>query len=232
MSKPPNIWGSEKNQRYRESFNGIVEVEAKIHQNELRLKPQFQGIEEFVFRAELETLMNEFKQRQIVQAIDYRDGDKARWFGEFVKQDRGYVLGELRKRLASVNIHPDNEQLTLYLKNVSKVIRAKLANGENVSSIPFTGENYSRKRGRPPKPKKRHHKRPILHKGRIYDSIADAARDDPMTSYETLKKAEYRKMEKQLREHSEGLQTVATIDLSALGLGTVTIRDFDPDKQL
>lgn len=198
MNKPPNIWGSEKNQRYRESFNGIVEIEAKIHQNELRLKPQYQGIEEFVFRAELEILMNEFKQRQIVQAIDYRDGDKARWVGEFVQQDRGYILGELRKRLASINIHPDNEQLTLYLKNVSKVIRAKLANGENVSSIPFTGENYSRKRGRPPKPKKRHHKRPYLHpSGKLYESIAEAARQEG-ENYNALRAKALYDMKKEL----------------------------------
>lgn len=192
MSKSPNIWGSEKNQRYRESFNGIVEVEAKIHQNELRLKPQFQGIEEFVFRAELETLMNEFKQRQIVQAIDYRDGDKARWFGEFVKQDRGYVLGELRKRLASINIHPDNEQLTLYLKNVSKVIRAKLANGEEISSIPFTGKNYSGKRGKGKKNRapKAGKKRPVFLKetNDFYPSIAEANRQTGL-GYDYIQKS-------------------------------------------
>lgn len=179
MSKPPNIWGSDKNQKFRENFNSVVEVEAKIHQNELRIKPQFQGIEEFVFRAELETLMNEFKAKYLVHAVDYSDGDRARWVGEFVKQDRGYILGELRKRLASVNIHPDNEQLTLYLRNVSKVIKARLAHGEEISAIPFTGENYTRKRGRPPKPKKRYHKRPYVHpSGKLYESIAEAARQE------------------------------------------------------
>lgn len=176
ITKKPNIWGSTKSQDYRESFNGVVEVKAKAHGNELQLKPQFAGIEEFVFRAELEILLNEFKQKYVVHAIDYNGGEKARWVGEFVKQDRDYILGELQKRLASINIHPDKDQLTLYLKNVSKVIKAKLARGEEIDALPFTGKAYG-KRGRKPK-RGMGRKKPVVspYDNQPYESVAEAAR--------------------------------------------------------
>lgn len=189
ITKPLNLWGSTEadgtKQKWRESFNSPVEIEAKIHQNELRLKPQFNGLEELLFRAELEVLLNEFKARYTTQAIDYSYGAKARYVGEFVKQDRDYVLGELQKRLASLGMHPDQDQLTLYLKNISKVITGKLARGEEISAIPFTGKNYSGKRGKSQKNKarKQGRKRPVMVNGTIYPSVRAAADNEDGLSY-------------------------------------------------
>lgn len=217
ITKPPNPWGSTKGQQYRESFRSPVEIEAKIHQNELRLKPQFGGIEELLFRAELETLLNEYKARYVTQAIDYSYGAKARYVGEFVKQDRDYILGELQKRLASLGMYPDNDQLTLYLKNISKVIAGKLARGEDISAIPFTGKSYA-KRGRPPKPRKRNHKTPVFHNGKPYESIAAAAKEDSERSYAALRQKLWRDAEKNANEQAKqgGIHIEGAVELVAV----------------
>lgn len=143
----------------------LVETKALRHVTEANFRQQFNQYEEFVFRYELSVLLTEGK------AL-YREGD-------FVMQNVVYICEQIQKRLQTNHAWDmDSSTIKRYLKNVSKVIRSKLANGEDVSALPFTGKSY-KKRGRKVQPKRGKKRKVVITldgKSNEYESIAEADR--------------------------------------------------------
>lgn len=153
----------------------LVEIKALAHAHDSLDRSQFIGIEEFVFRSELSILLDEFKTRYTAYAVDKQNGVTALYVGEFLKQDKSYIDTEIQKRLGSQGIHVTLNQIDRYLSNVSRLIRAALAQGQEISALPFTDKSYV-KRGRKPLKKKRGKRRPVMVNGIPYESIAEANR--------------------------------------------------------
>lgn len=182
-----------------ESFH-LVEVKQGS-----KKKPQFGGddIFEYILRLELQIVLDENRQRMAY----YQEGD-------FYLQNSEYVRNEIMRRLATQHkLYPDDEQIKQYLERLSHIIEGMEG---NYSAIPYTPKHYQKKAaqkadekelrirkldakpmGRPRKTQpKREHKRRYLHpSGKVYESIAEAARQEG-ESYSALKKHAWRTMER------------------------------------
>lgn len=183
--------------------NHLVEVKARPSK-----KPQFGGddIFEYILRFELQIVLDENKQRMAY----YQEGD-------FYLQNAEYVRGEIMRRLAVQHkLYPDSEQVKQYLERLSHIIETMVHNGRDFNALPYTPKNYQKKAaqkaeakdaqimklntkpmGRPRKTEpKRQHKRRYLHpSGTVYESIAEAARQEG-ESYGALKKHAWRTMQR------------------------------------
>lgn len=169
-------------------------------------KPQFGNdhIFEYILRFELQIVLDENKQRMAF----YQEGD-------FFLQNGEYVRREIMRRLEmQYGLYPDTEQIKGYLESLSHIIEAMIHNGHDFTALPYAPKSYRKKAeekaiakearimkldakpmGRPRKVEpKREHKRRFLHpSGRIYESIAEAARQEG-ESYSALKKHAWRMM--------------------------------------
>lgn len=200
MTDKQNIWGSETDQKWRERFTGIVETEAKIHQNELRIKSQFRGVMELVLRQELSVLLDEKLRNQTVERIGLLDSQKALAFDmQFIRQNTDFITARIQKGMASFGLHLEKGQIEEYLLAIDKVFKAKLAQGETVDAIPYIGkfdtlEEAERKAieeaemiraGKKPKQGKA---RPVVFMGCIYSSVRAAWKANPSFSYNSIQK--------------------------------------------
>lgn len=212
MTNKPNIWGSDKSQRYRESFNGIVEVEAKIHQNELRIKQQFRGVMELVLRQELSVLLDENTRNQAVERIGLLQSQKAFAFDmQFIRQDTDFIAGRIQKGMASYGLHLEKGEIEDYLLAIDKVFKVKVAAGETITAIPYIGkfdtleEAVARemREAQQSKKPKRGKARPVVFMGCIYSSIRAAQKANPSFSYNSIQKQTLRQVKKAMAKPNE-----------------------------
>jgi hypothetical protein len=149
----------------------LTEVKAMRQQIDSQYRAQITELEELIFRQELELLLG------------------SNWINSLSTKDA--LLTALKNRLEKHNLHIPKETLRVYLQNVSNAFRAAIANGQDVSAIPYTGESY-RKRGRPPK------KKPFKHPdGGFYKTMTEAAKLNQSRSYAALKQYAYRERMKE-----------------------------------
>lgn len=201
MTDNPNIWGSDKNQKFRESFNSVVEVEAKIHQNELRIKSQFRGVMELVLRQELSVLLDERLRNQAVERVGLLDSQKAFAFDmQFIRQNTDFITGRIQKGMASYGLHLEKGEIEDYLLDIDKVFKAKIAAGETINAIPYIGsfdtldeQGEIKKAVQQPKQGRA---RPIVFMGCIYGSIRAAHKANPSFSYNSIQKQSLRQVKK------------------------------------
>lgn len=189
--KPPNLWGSTKDQKFREHFNGLVEVKAKAHGNELRMKAQFDkdGVMELILQYELSVLLDERTRSRSIEIIGLMRGQKVFALDiQFIRQNEDYICSEIQKRLASNKRHlyVDKETIQYYLQEVDKVFRAKLAAGEEISAVPYTSIKFETR-----EPKKGQ-ARPVILFGVYYPTIAAAQRANPSMNYDTIRQESMR----------------------------------------
>lgn len=171
-----------------DSFH-LVEIKARP-----KRKGQFDDILEYILRYELQIILDENKQRMAF----YQEGD-------FFLQNGEYIRHEIMRRLATEHkLYPDSEQIKRYLQSISDTIYALLRRGQDFNALLYTPKSYQKKVaikaeekesiimkrpvGRPRKTApKRYHKRRYAHpSGRIYESIAEAARQEN-ENYNALK---------------------------------------------
>lgn len=195
ITKKPNLWGSTKSQDWREHFNGLVEVKAKAHGNELQLKAQFDkdGIMELLLQYELAVLLDERTRNRSVEVIGLMKGQKVFALDmQFIRQNEEFICREIQKRLASGNrrLYIDKESIQHYLNQVDKVFKAKLAAGEEISAVPYTRIKFESR-----KPKQGQ-ARPVILFGTYYPTIEAAARANPSMTADAIRKASMRGLKK------------------------------------
>lgn len=119
----------------------------------------------------------------------------------FLGQHSEALVHAMYNRLSNEGHYTSKNKIRLYLRFVRYVFKAALANGIEISAVPYledklnTIQKQAPKRGRPVE-RKKGKKRPTQHKGRNYQSIAEAARNDGQTSYAALKQKVWREDKK------------------------------------
>jgi hypothetical protein len=155
------------------SVKRFTEIKAFDNGFNSQSRTQFIGLEEFIFRSELQTLLNEYKSHHTTRAIDYHEGEEARFVGEFLKQDRVYVCAQIQFAIRrEYRLYPSQADIEKYLDNVSRLIETSLAQGRDFETIPFTHESYPKIASEP----KRGQAHPVIVDGAFYPTIAAAAR--------------------------------------------------------
>lgn len=156
---------------------------------------EFSEVHADVFRAELAILMDESLKRQVVTPIkpEITPPHKTAPFtlGEFVNQNRAYVVHQIALRL-----HMTEAAVKQRLREISAFVWGN----PNMDLAP----DYLPKlkpRGRPRKPRK--DEKAIVHNGRSYKSIAEAARKDTERSYAALRQKLWRESKKQSTTESK-----------------------------
>lgn len=165
----------------------ITEVKAENNVTLESKRSQFLRIEELIFRNELAILLSERSRQLAIQPIGLMK--EQRLFAldmPFIRQNTEYICQNIQKRLTGYNVYVEKAQIQHYLQNIDRVFRAALAQGKELSAIPYTEAEYSFKSFKKKDKPKQGQTRPVIVFDKIYPSVRAAHRDNAHMSYSAI----------------------------------------------